>query len=59
MIELFEQKNGSVSLVEKEEGEALQTYVKKKGKLDVEEFLKLAIEMSKCLQCAHSKQILH
>eukprot|EP01080_Neovahlkampfia_damariscottae_P013089 gene13089-8444_t len=59
MVEMFPQKNGSVVLVEKSGGESLQIFLNKKKKLTSGEFLKIAIEMTKSLHFAHSKQILH
>eukprot|EP01080_Neovahlkampfia_damariscottae_P004334 gene4334-7690_t len=46
-IEMLDKKNGGVVLVEKEDGE------------EIEEFLKIAIEMTKSLHFAHSKHIVH
>jgi histidine kinase len=53
MVEMLEQKNGSVHLVE-EEGKEL-----KHEKFSTEEFLKVAKDMAIAVSCAHSLQIIH
>ena len=58
MIELIEQKNGSVFLVE-EEGTELKSFVAEKKKIELEEFLKVAIDMAKAVSCSHEKHVLH
>eukprot|EP01080_Neovahlkampfia_damariscottae_P007774 gene7774-12248_t len=59
MIDMVEQKNGGITLVEESDGTGLQIYLQKNGKLTATEFLKIAIEMTKALYYAHTKQILH
>eukprot|EP01080_Neovahlkampfia_damariscottae_P004961 gene4961-8555_t len=58
MIEMVEQENGSVFLVEEQDGDSLSNYLKN-NTLGTEEFLKLAISMTKALNECHSSQILH
>jgi histidine kinase len=59
MMEMLEQPNGSVFLVEEEDGnEGLQNF-KSSTFLDPKEFLKLAIDMCIALHLTHSKQIIH
>ena len=59
MIDMVEQKNGSVFLVEEASFTGLQFYLQQKVKLDIQEFIKIALGMTKSLHFAHSKQIIH
>eukprot|EP01080_Neovahlkampfia_damariscottae_P009924 gene9924-2245_t len=59
MIEMLEQENGSVFLVEEQEGDSLSNFLKCKKSLGVKKFLKLSISMSKALSECHSLQICH
>jgi serine/threonine protein kinase len=59
MMEMLEQPNGSVFLVEEEDGNGFQNLVFKSSTIETKEFLKLAIDMCVALQLTHSKQIIH
>jgi histidine kinase len=59
MIEMLEQENGSVVLIEQQDGDSMTDFLKKKGNLNMKEFLKYAISMAKALGETHSLQILH
>jgi serine/threonine protein kinase len=59
MIEILEQKNGSIFLIEEQEGVSLKKLLEEKGSFSMENFLKTARDMAFALQLAHSKQVLH
>jgi serine/threonine protein kinase len=59
MIEILEQKNGSIFLIEEQEGVSLKRLLEEKQSFPLEEFLKTARDMAYALQLAHSKQVLH
>jgi serine/threonine protein kinase len=59
MLEMVEQENGSVLLVEEQEGDSLPEFLKKKKSLTLLEFLEIAKSMAKALEETHSLQILH
>eukprot|EP01080_Neovahlkampfia_damariscottae_P007371 gene7371-11693_t len=59
MLEIVELTNGSLLLVEEDEGLGLQNLLQEKVTYEPKEFLKLAEDMTKALHHAHTKQVLH
>jgi serine/threonine protein kinase len=58
VIELIEEKNGILVLVEEDEGISLSQFLSNRI-LNIEEFISIAKDMTNCLVCTHSKQIIH
>ena len=59
MLDIIEQKNGSVVLIQEDVGSGLETLLQKKKLFTTKEFLILARDMTKSLDLVHSKQVIH
>jgi serine/threonine protein kinase len=58
VMELIEEKNGTLVLIEEDEGISLSEFLSNKV-TSIEDFLSIAFDMTSCLVFTHSKQIIH
>jgi serine/threonine protein kinase len=59
LLEIVEDDSGSLMLVEEDVGEGLTNILAKVGKFNLDEFLKISIEMSAALHYVHMNHVIH